>query len=98
MAAQAADGLGRRGWRKDRQMSNVYQRVVQVVATELRVPESSVTPETTFEEDLGADSLAETRLAAALETEFSCIILDDDADVITTVGGMVAYIEGRLNT
>ena len=79
-------------------MSNVYQRVVQVVATELRVPESSVTPETTFEEDLGADSLAETRLAAALETEFSCIILDDDADVITTVGGMVAYIEGRLNT
>ena len=78
-------------------MSNVYQRIVQVTATELRVPESSVTPEATFDEDLGADSLAQTRLAAALETEFGCIILDDDAEVITTVAGMVGYIEGRLN-
>ena len=78
-------------------MSNVSQRVVQVIASELRVPESSVTHESTFDEDLGADSLAQTRLAAALETEFSCTILDDNADVITTVGGMVAYIEGRLN-
>ena len=78
-------------------MSNVSERVVQVISTELRVPESSVTPESTFDEDLGADSLAQTRLAAALETEFSCTILDDDADVITTVGGMVTYIEGRLN-
>ncbi|MXZ89892.1 MAG: acyl carrier protein [Chloroflexi bacterium] len=79
-------------------MSNVSQRAVKVIAAELRIPESSVTPEATFDEDLGADSLALTRLAAALETEFSCVILDDDADVITTVGGMVGYIEGRLNT
>ena len=78
-------------------MSDVSQRVARVIATELRVPESSVKPESKFEEDLGADSLTQTRLAAALETEFSCTILDDDADVITTVGGMVTYIERRLN-
>ena len=78
-------------------MPNVSQRVAQVIATELRIPESQITSESTFDRDLGADSLAQTRLAAALETEFSCTILDDDAEVVTTVGGMVAYIEGQLN-
>ena len=43
-----------------------------------------------------ADSLALTRLGMALETEFGCTVLDDDAELIETVGGMVTYIEGRL--
>ncbi len=77
-------------------MADVAQRVNQVIARELRVPESSITPASTFTEDLGADSLAQTRLAMALETEFSCTILDSDADVIFTVEGLVSYIEGRL--
>ena len=77
-------------------MSDVTQRVIQVVARELRAPESSVTAESSFQEDLGADSLTLTRLGMALETEFGCTVLDDDAELIVTVGGMVTYIEGRL--
>ena len=79
-------------------MSDVSQRVIRVVARDLRIPESSITVASTFQEDLGADSLALTRLGMALETEFSCTILDDDAELITTIGGMVTYIEGRLPT
>ena len=77
-------------------MSNVLQRVTRVTARELRVPESSITAESTFMEDLGADSLALTRLAMAFESEFGCTILDSDAAIVTTVDGMVNYIEGRL--
>ncbi len=77
-------------------MSDVSQRVTQVVARELRTPESSITATSKFQEDLGADSLALTRLGMALETEFGCTVLDSDAELIVTVGGMVTYIEGRL--
>ena len=77
-------------------MSDVSQRLIQVVARELRIPESSITAASTFQEDLGADSLALTRLGMALESEFRCTVLDEDAELITTVGGMVTYIEGRL--
>ena len=77
-------------------MPSVSERVIKVIAAELKVPESSVSPASNFVEDLGVDSLGATRLAMALETEFSCTILDDDADVVTTVEGMVAYIEGRI--
>ena len=77
-------------------MSDISQRVIQVVAKELRAPESSITATSTFDEDLGADSLALTRLGMALESEFRCTILDDDAELITTVGGLVTYIEGRF--
>ena len=77
-------------------MSNVSQRVTQVIARELKVPESSITGASTFVEDLGADSLAQTRLAMAFESEFGCTILDSEAAIVTTVDGMVNYIEGRL--
>ena len=77
-------------------MSDVSQRVTRVTAKELRVPESSITGASTFVEDLGADSLAQTRLAMALESEFGCTILDSDAAIVTTVDEMVSYIEGRL--
>ena len=41
-------------------------------------------------------SLAPTGLAMALETEFNCTILDSDADVMSTVGRMITYMEGRV--
>ena len=77
-------------------MSNVSQRVTQVIARELKIPESSITSESNFVEDLGADSLAQTRLAMAFESEFGCTILDSDAAIVVTVDGMVKYIEERL--
>lgn len=77
-------------------MSDVSERLTRVTARELGVPESSITGASTFVEDLGADSLALTRLAMALESEFGCTILDSEAAIVTTVDGMVKYIEGRL--
>lgn len=78
-------------------MSDTLQRATQVIARELRTPESSITAASTFQEDLGADSLALTRLGMALESEFSCTILDSDAELIMTVGELVTYIEGRIS-
>lgn len=78
-------------------MSDTLQRATRVIARELRTPESSITAASTFQEDLGADSLALTRLGMALESEFSCTILDSDAELIMTVGELVTYIEGRIS-
>ena len=77
-------------------MSDVSQRVTRVTARELKIPESSITAASTFVVDLGADSLALTRLGMAFESEFGCTILDSDAATINTVDEMVKYIEGRL--
>ena len=78
-------------------MSDTLQRATRVIARELRAPESSITVASTFQEDLGADSLALTRLGMALESEFRCTILDSDAELIMTVGELVTYIEGRIS-
>lgn len=77
-------------------MPSVSERVTRVVATELRIAESSVNPATHFVEDLGVDSLGRTRLIMALESEFSCNILDSDVDAIRKVGELITYIEGRI--
>ena len=77
-------------------MSDVTQRVTRVTARELRIPESSISATSTFVEDLGADSLALTRLAMAFESEFGCTILDSEAATVITVDEMAKYIEGRL--
>ncbi len=71
----------------------VFERVKKVVASELEVPESKVTKNARFVEDLGADSIDALELIIALEDEFDIEISDDDAQDIKTVGDVVAYIE-----
>ncbi|MDR0587586.1 MAG: acyl carrier protein [Burkholderiales bacterium] len=77
-------------------MSNVKQRVIEVVSKQLDVKAEEVKDESSFAEDLGADSLAIVELVMALEEEFETEIPDEDAEKITTVKQAVEYIESHL--
>ncbi|MGC8834657.1 MAG: acyl carrier protein [Armatimonadota bacterium] len=71
---------------------STFERVQRIVAEQLKVEPSAVTPEATFE-DLGADSLDVWDLLMRLEDEFDIKIPDEDAEKITTVGQVVQYLE-----
>jgi acyl carrier protein len=72
----------------------IYAKVKKLVTQELSVEESEVTPQASFADDLGADSLALVELIMAFEEEFNIEnIPDEDADKIRTVQQAVDYIE-----
>jgi len=77
------------GW--ERYMS-IEQRVKKIVAEQLGVNESEVKNESSFVNDLGADSLDTVELVMALEEEFECDIPDEDAEKITTVQQALDYV------
>jgi acyl carrier protein len=74
-------------------MSSVQERVKKIVVEQLGVSEDQVTPEASFVDDLGADSLDTVELVMALEEEFDCEIPDDEAEKITTVKQAMSFIE-----
>lgn len=74
-------------------MSDTFQRVKEIVVEQLSVEENQVSPEASFINDLGADSLDQVELVMALEEAFNIEIPDADAEKITTVGQAVEYIE-----
>ena len=74
-------------------MASVQERVIEIVAEQLGVDKEKVTPETSFVNDLGADSLDTVELVMELEEEFDINIPDDAAEKIQTVGQAVQYIE-----
>jgi acyl carrier protein len=74
-------------------MASVFERVKARVAHQLGVEEDTITRESSFVEDLGADSLDVVELVMALEDEFKIEIPDDQAEKIVTVGDAVAFIE-----
>ena len=77
----------------------VMAKVRKVVAEELNVDESEVTPEASFQDDLGADSLALVELIMAFEDKFDIDnIPDEEAEQIKTVRDAADYIENRLKT
>lgn len=76
-------------------MTTVEERVKTIVVEQLGVEASMVTPEASFVEDLGADSLDTLDLVMALEEEFSIKITDEDAEEILTVGKALDYIKQR---
>jgi acyl carrier protein len=73
-------------------MSNIEQRVKKIVAEQLGVNETEVKNESSFVNDLGADSLDTVELVMALEEEFECEIPDEDAEKITTVQQAIDYV------
>ena len=77
-------------------MSTIEERVRKIVVEQLGVKEEEVTPEASFVDDLGADSLDTVELVMALEEEFSCEIPDEEAEKITTVQQANDYIVGHL--
>ena len=72
----------------------MFQVKLKIVADHLGVDESKVTEESSFIDDLGADSL-ETELVMAFEEEFGSEISDSEAEKILTVGDAVKFIEGK---
>lgn len=77
-------------------MSTVEERVKKIVVEQLGVKEEEVTNESSFVDDLGADSLDTVELVMALEEEFECEIPDEAAEKITTVQQAIDYIEQHL--
>ncbi len=71
---------------------SIEQRVAKIVAEQLGVDEANVKPESSFVNDLGADSLDTVELVMALEEEFGCEIPDEDAEKITTVQQAIDYV------
>ena len=74
-------------------MSDITSRVKAIIADKLDVEETEVTPEASFTNDLGADSLDTVELIMEFEKEFNIQIPDDQAEKIQTVGNAIAYIE-----
>src|SRR5690242_19819008 len=94
-----APGLStRQAKRKGTLMENIEQRVKKIVAEQLGVNEADVKNESSFVNDLGADSLDTVELVMALEEEFETEIPDEEADKLTTVQQAVDYIQGHLKS
>jgi acyl carrier protein len=74
-------------------MASVEERVKQIIVEQLGVDEGEVTPNASFVDDLGADSLDTVELVMAFEEAFSIEIPDEDAEKITTVKDAIEYIE-----
>ena len=77
-------------------MSTIEERVKQIVVEQLGVGEDEVKDESSFVDDLGADSLDTVELVMALEEEFECEIPDEEAEKITTVQLAIDYINQHL--
>ncbi|MFC2086181.1 acyl carrier protein [Bacteroidota bacterium] len=76
-------------------MSDISSRVNAIIVDKLGVDENEVTPEASFTNDLGADSLDTVELIMEFEKEFNMAIPDDQAEKIGTVGDAIAYIENN---
>jgi acyl carrier protein len=76
-------------------MSEVLNKVVDIVCDQLSVNKDDVNPESSFVEDLGADSLDTVELVMAFEEEFELEIPDDEAEKITTIQSAVEWIKGN---
>lgn len=73
-----------------------FERIKTVIADQLGVDESIITMDSSFIDDLGADSLDVVELVMGLENEFDLEIPDEDAETISTVGDVVEYIRDRV--
>ena len=77
-------------------MENIEQRVKKIVAEQLGVNEADVKIESSFVNDLGADSLDTVELVMALEEEFECEIPDEEAEKITSVQQAIDYVKTHV--
>lgn len=79
-------------------MASIEERVKKIVVDQLGVKEEDVTPNASFVDDLGADSLDTVELVMALEEEFETEIPDEEAEKITTVQQAVDYIKAHVKS
>jgi acyl carrier protein len=74
-------------------VSSIADKVAEIVSEQLNVAKDKVSPETSFVNDLGADSLDQVELVMEFEDAFGISIPDEDAEKIKTVGDAIRYIE-----
>ena len=74
---------------------SVQEKVRAIIAEQLGVKPEEVTPQASFIDDLGADSLDTVELVMALEEEFGIEIPDEEAEKLVTVGDAIKYIEEK---
>lgn len=77
-------------------MSSVFERVKKIVVERLGVDDDQVTPDASFTENLGADSLDQVELVMALEQEFNIEIPDEESERIQKISDAVNYIQGHV--
>jgi len=75
--------------------SKLEERVNAIIVEQLGVNAEQVTPEASFIDDLGADSLDTVELIMAFEEEFGAEIPDEDAEKLTSVGKVIEYLAGK---
>ncbi len=75
----------------------LLKKITTVVVEKLGVKPEDVTPDASFVNDLGADSLDRVELVMALEDEFDIEILDEDAEKFIKVSDVLSYIQNKLN-
>ena len=77
-------------------MSEITAKVKSIIMDKLGAEDSEVTPEASFTNDLGADSLDTVELIMEFEKEFNISIPDDQAESISTVGAAISYLEANV--
>lgn len=76
-------------------MASVLEKIKGIVSEQLDVSQEEITPEASFVDDLGADSLDLTELIMAMEDEFDLEIDDEEAQKLRTVQDAIKYIESK---
>ena len=76
-------------------MSEIAQKVTAIIVDKLGISADQVTPEASFTNDLGADSLDTVELIMEFEKQFNITIPDDESAKINTVGDAISYIENN---
>lgn len=78
-------------------MADVAAKVKEIIVSKLGVDEGQITPEASFTNDLGADSLDTVELVMEFEKAFNIQIPDEDAEKISTVGDAVNYLKSKVS-
>ncbi len=75
----------------------VFEKIKEILVDQLHVNENDVTPDASFIDDLGADSLDIVELIMAMEEEFDIEVAEEEVETLTTVGAAVDYIRANTN-
>ena len=78
-------------------MADIDAKVKEIIVSKLGVDEGQITPEASFTNDLGADSLDTVELVMEFEKAFNIQIPDEDAEKIGTVGDVINYLKGKVS-
>lgn len=78
-------------------MADIDAKVKEIIVSKLGVDEGQITPEASFTNDLGADSLDTVELVMEFEKAFNIQIPDEDAEKISTVGDAIRYLKGKAS-